>query len=66
MTDVGKHVVSAGSDDSVQELSRTNAVAAALEVITAYATSGTPINLSYQFEQLSKYADQIQDALKVR
>ena len=46
---------------------RAFAVAAALEVIAARATgpSGN-VNLSYEFEQLSRYADQIQEALAAR
>ena len=46
---------------------RAFAVAAALEVIAARATgpSGN-VNLSYEFEQLSQYADQIQQALAVQ
>lgn len=44
---------------------RANAVAAALEVIAARSggASGN-VNLAYEFEQLSAYADQIQEALK--
>lgn len=66
MTDVGKHTVYAGDDQTVPTYSRTHAVAAALEVIAASAAGGAPINLSYEFEQLSRYADQIQEALKVK
>ncbi len=50
---------------SPDQIYRGRAVAAALEVIAGYAASGSPsVNLSYEFEQLSTYADQIQAALK--
>lgn len=43
---------------------RAFAVAAALEVIAARASGASGnLNLSYEFEQLSRYADQIQEAL---
>ncbi|QJI29923.1 hypothetical protein HKK55_14810 [Pseudomonas sp. ADAK18] len=66
MTDVGKHAVAAGNEQTLPEYSRTHAVAAALEVIAALAAGGTALNLTHQFEHLSKYADQIQEALKVK
>jgi hypothetical protein len=66
MTNAGKHAVAAGNEQTLPEYSRTHAVAAALEVIAASAADGAPINLSYEFEHLSTYADQIQEALKVK
>lgn len=58
-------VQSAGKNLDAPKTSRNYAVAAALEVISGLAASGnTSVNLTYEFEQLSKYADQIQAALK--
>lgn len=57
---IGSHAYSNLSPDNKRAI----AVGAALEVIAARATgpSGN-VNLSYEFEQLSRYADQIQAAL---
>ncbi|TWR85091.1 hypothetical protein FJD38_22680 [Pseudomonas saxonica] len=45
---------------------RTYAVAAALEVITALAASGSSVNLESEMKSLSNYADLIQEALKAK
>ncbi|MBX6510477.1 hypothetical protein BTW15_01285 [Pseudomonas syringae pv. tomato] len=65
MPDLLKTVTSAASLKTPEQHHRAHAVAAALEVIAGYAASGSPsVNLSYELEQLSTYADQIQAALK--
>ncbi|VVM95488.1 hypothetical protein [Pseudomonas fluorescens] len=67
MTTLIEAVHSAGKNLDAPKTSRNYAVAAALEVIAGLAASGnTAVNLSYEFEQLSTYADQIQAALKVK
>lgn len=67
MSDLIEAVHSAGKNLDAPKTSRNYAVSAALEVIARLAASGsTSVNLSYEFEQLSKYADQIQAALKVK
>lgn len=67
MTSLIESVITAGKFEGTPPLSRQHAVAAALEVIAGVAASGNPsVNLSYEFEQLSTYADQIQEALKVK
>lgn len=48
------------------EQKRSYAVAVALELIAAHAASNTAVNLSTELDNLSKYADQIQAALKVK
>lgn len=67
MTTLIEAVHSAGKHIDSPKTSRMYAVAAALEVISAHAASGsTSINLGHEFEQLSTYADQIQEALKAK
>jgi hypothetical protein len=57
--------VNAGEDMQIRPSSkRAYAVAAALELISARASSSTPAHLEVEFNNLSKYADQIQAALK--
>ncbi|MFC3608221.1 hypothetical protein [Stutzerimonas tarimensis] len=65
MNEVGKLVVSASEYSSDEAKGRrAYAVAAALEVIAARAAGPSgEVSLEYEFEQLSKYADQIQEAL---
>jgi len=66
MSEISKNVTSAGALKTAEQHHRAHAVAAALEVIAARSTgSSGSVNLSYEFEQLSTYADQIQAALKV-
>ncbi|WP_312818462.1 hypothetical protein [Pseudomonas sp.] len=45
---------------------RTVAVSAALEVIAARASSPAPVHLDEEFNNLSKYADQIEAAINNR
>ncbi|EPL03893.1 hypothetical protein [Pseudomonas sp. CF161] len=60
-------VHSAGKYIETPVVSRPYAVAAALEVIAGLAASGSPAtNLAAEFENLSLYADKIQEALKVK
>lgn len=67
MTTLIEAVHSAGKNLDSPKTSRMYAVAAALEVIRAHATSGsTSVNLGHEFEQLSTYADHIQEALKAK
>lgn len=42
---------------------RVVAVSAALEIIAARASSSAPVTLEVEFDNLSKYADQIQAAI---
>jgi hypothetical protein len=48
------------------KVNRAHAVAAALEVIAAKAGGADATGLSREFHNLSAYADQIQEALKVK
>lgn len=67
MTEIGKNIVAAGTNKTNDDNHRRYAVAAALEVIAGFAASGHPsVSLDYEFGQLSKYADQIQEALKAK
>ena len=67
MSEIGKNIVAAGTNKTEEEHRRRYAVAAALEVIAEYVASGSPgASLSYELDQLSRYADLIQDALKVK
>lgn len=61
MSEVGKYGVLAGTAGTGR---RAHAVAAALEVIAARAASPSPTDLGSEFNNLKKYADQIQEALK--
>lgn len=65
MSDIGKHVQSSGPMKTPEQHHRANAVAAALEVIAARVSSSASVHLEQEFDNLSKYADQIQEALKV-
>lgn len=56
----------ASDTDYSDEQRRANSVAAALELIIARASSSAPVHLSNELNALSGYADQIQDALKVK
>lgn len=47
------------------EAARAHAVASALELIAASVSGTTPVSLAAELDNLSKYADQIQAALKV-
>ncbi|MEX5322367.1 hypothetical protein WCE04_23885 [Pseudomonas shirazica] len=65
MSEIAKHVTSAGPLKTSEQHQRAHAVAAALEVIAARASGASGnMNLDYEFEKLSTYADQIQAALK--
>jgi hypothetical protein len=67
MASLIESALSAGKYIDTPAISRPHAVAAALEIIAGLAASGaTGINLGYEFEQLSSYADQIEQALKVK
>jgi hypothetical protein len=67
MTTLIEAVHSAGKNLDSPKTSRMYAVAAALEVIRAHAESGsTSVHLGHEFEQLSTYADHIQEALKAK
>ncbi|EJH4830412.1 hypothetical protein F3H16_31565 [Pseudomonas aeruginosa] len=48
------------------EEKRAYAVGIALELVAAKLSSGASTNLEGEVESLSKYADQIQEALKVK
>ncbi|GLX91926.1 hypothetical protein [Pseudomonas sp. TWR3-1-1] len=48
------------------ESARAHAVASALELIAARVSSSASVHLSQELDNLSKYADQIQDALKLK
>lgn len=57
--------VNAGVDMQIRPSSkRAYAVAAALELIAARASSSASVHLEEEFNNLSKYADQIQAALQ--
>ncbi|MCX2891632.1 hypothetical protein OO258_25735 [Pseudomonas sp. DCB_BI] len=62
LTELGGHRYSALPDEQKRAL----AVAAALEVICAKASGADATKLSVEFGSLSAYADQIQDALKLK
>ncbi|XAZ48333.1 hypothetical protein AAHB44_17695 [Pseudomonas simiae] len=67
MASVIESTLSAGKYIDTQAVSRPHAVAAALEIIAGLAASGgSGVNLGYEFEQLSSYADKIQEALRVK
>lgn len=55
----------AGSSQVSANTARSNAVAIALELISARVSSSASVHLSHELNNLSKYADQIQEALKV-
>lgn len=67
MNEIGKNVVNAGHNKTHEDHHRRYAVAAALEVI-ASRVAGTTVGglLESEMENLSKYADQIQEALKIK
>ncbi|MBD8493844.1 hypothetical protein [Pseudomonas syringae] len=48
------------------EMARAHAVASALELIAARVSSSASAHLDVEMNNLSKYADQIQEALKVK
>ena len=60
------YVMDAGPRDSDELNYRAQAVAAAIEVITAKALGSDATSLQVEFNNLSAYADQIQAALKVK
>lgn len=65
--EIGKLIINAGNNETNDDHYRRYAVAAALEVIAGFVASGHPsVSLDYEFGQLSSYADQIQEALKVK
>lgn len=67
MSTIANLVLSAGSNRTDQEMYRRNAVAAALEVIAANVQgAGTHGLLEEEMKKLSTYADQIQEALKIK
>lgn len=64
MSDIGKHVIAAGSGKTDESDKRRSAVAAAAELIATYAGSGHPkFSLTDQMSRLSEYADIIQAAI---
>ena len=62
LTELGGHRYSSLPDEQKRAL----AVAAALEVICSKATGGDTTSLNAEFENLSTYADHVQEALKVK
>ena len=65
MSEIGKNIIAAGTNDTNEQHYRRYAVAAALEVIATYvAGTGNGGLLESEMNNLSKYADQIQEALK--
>ncbi|WP_150548791.1 hypothetical protein [Pseudomonas marincola] len=65
MSDISKNVIEASFSTNPKEVHRKYAVAAALEVIAARAPAMTSTGqLEHEMSKLSKYADQIQAALK--
>ncbi|MCV4285083.1 hypothetical protein [Pseudomonas capsici] len=56
----------ASDDDLDSDVRRAYAVAAALEVISSKASGADSTSLKIEFSNLSTYADQIQEALKVK
>jgi hypothetical protein len=64
MADTKSNALSASGYYSANtEGKRILAVSAALELIAARASNSTPFNLEPEFNNLSKYADQIQEAI---
>lgn len=61
MSDAGKFTQLSGTAPAGK---RANAVAAAIEIISARASGAAPVDLETEFNNLKKYADQIQEALK--
>lgn len=66
MSDIGQQISSASNTSLDDEARRAGAVAAAMEAIAAKGLGGGDLNLAYELENLSKYADQIQDALSAK
>lgn len=67
MSEIAKNVLAASPDKTPEEIIRKYAVAAALEVIAARAPAMTSTGqLEHEMSKLSKYADQIQEALKAK
>ncbi|MGY2190511.1 MULTISPECIES: hypothetical protein [Pseudomonas] len=67
MSEIAKNVLAASPDKTSEEILRKYAVAAALEVIAARAPAMTSTGqLEHEMSRLSKYADQIQEALKAK
>lgn len=67
MSELTKNVTNSTSPKSPEQHQRAHAVAAALEVIAGFVASGGPsISLAVEFENLSDYADKIQEALKTK
>ncbi|MEH6483040.1 MULTISPECIES: hypothetical protein [Pseudomonas] len=65
MSEISKNVIAASFEANDNEIHRKHAVAAALEVIAARAPAMTSTGqLEHEMSKLSKYADQIQAALK--
>ncbi|AOX08644.1 MULTISPECIES: hypothetical protein [Pseudomonas] len=54
------------SRGATAEMARAHAVASALELIAARVSSSASVHLEQELDNLSKYADQIQAALKVK
>lgn len=69
MTDAIKSISVIGNVayDRLQESTKRNiAVGAALELILGRVSSSASVHLSEELQNLSRYADQIQDALKLK
>lgn len=66
MSDIGQQISSASNTSLDDEARRAGAVAAAMEAIAAKGLGGGDLNLAYELENLSTYADQIQDALSAK
>lgn len=65
-TTINASVLNAANADLAPNVNRAHAVAVALEVIAAKASGADATGLFREFANLSAYADQIQEALKVK
>ncbi|WP_434626208.1 hypothetical protein J3P84_23570 [Pseudomonas sp. Z1-29] len=66
MENLRESIKVAGDVDYSNEVRRTAAVSAALTVIAYKASGADSTNLSVEMTRLSTYADQIQEALRVK
>lgn len=66
MSAISEHVFKSGPHKTNEDIHRAHAVAAALETIGAYVATNSGVNLESEIENLSAYADKIQEALKAK
>ncbi|MBD9443089.1 hypothetical protein [Pseudomonas sp. PDM04] len=59
-------ILAAAGPRSTPDAARAHAVAVALELIASKASGGEGLNIPRELDNLSNYADQIQEALKVK